>query len=630
MNVATVSRALGHTAARAIGYDFGIRLLDPSGNQIPRWLASRHGPEGISGTEILGWHGDAQSLADAIEAAETRRDARIGRKVCVALPSELNRAQRQRLLRAFAIFLRESTGAVVTWAEHEPGPYGDCRNNHGHCFVSPRACDGATFSKKIRRLDDIKTGPLAIIEWRKKWERLSNAHLEQAGFDVRISAESLDAQGKSATPAKHAGAKKTAHIRAGYSTSGNKADLPTYAELKSRLDLAKVAAAHGYVIDIDGGTRGKSRQLRRDDGSGEIIITGQQYFSRSTGQGGSVVDFGQKELGWGQRETREKLTALAGASLPEPPTKRFAKKKVAASAPSRRKVPIMRGENENAEIYLARRGISTETREIFAGSFVTGGRGVEFPHTEADGKGAEIRGPNDKGFSPEGKKGLWLFSPGSGDTLVVAESGINAMSHAQIHGHPDGTAYCSHAGGLSSRVLSAIIHLAQRIGARLLLSAHDADTAGDRFAAQLKAAARSAGFLFSRSRPRKEGHDWNEELKPIYEKPKPKRRIHKSKCNETRWDGPPSPISAADTPNSDVCTAASRPACGPHDVGVAGRRMVGSAPGDEGVVAALQPRTELDGAAIPRGSGACADKLRNRIGTGLTCRSSRRGRGSRI
>jgi hypothetical protein len=58
-----------------------------------------------------------------------------------------------------------------------------------------------------------------------------------------------------------------------------------------------------------------------------------------------------------------------------------------------------------------------------------------FPHADQDGPcGYEIKNQGFTGFARGGDKGLWLSAARAGDTaLVIAESGIDALSHAALH-----------------------------------------------------------------------------------------------------------------------------------------------------------------------------------------------------
>lgn len=58
-----------------------------------------------------------------------------------------------------------------------------------------------------------------------------------------------------------------------------------------------------------------------------------------------------------------------------------------------------------------------------------------FPHADQDGPcGYEIKNRNFTGFAKGGEKGLWFSAASKPDaTLVIAESGIDALSYAVLH-----------------------------------------------------------------------------------------------------------------------------------------------------------------------------------------------------
>ena len=107
----------------------------------------------------------------------------------VALPDELTNKQQQDLLRAIAAATAERYDTTVTWHHHEPGRQGDKRNRHGHILFATRmlADDGLSFGKKLRQLDDRKTGPEEVTAIREIVEALTNAALAAAGRIERIS-----------------------------------------------------------------------------------------------------------------------------------------------------------------------------------------------------------------------------------------------------------------------------------------------------------------------------------------------------------------------------------------------------------------------------------------------------------
>lgn len=147
----------------------------------------------------------ARTWMDREELA-ARANARLCDKVRVAIPRELDQAQRLQLIRDF---VRDLTGDRVPWmfAIHQRGE--DAQNPHAHIVVRDRDLETG---KRLLRLSDsardrAKAGlePKAV-EWiRERWEHCANAALECAGHAARIVRRSLEAQGVDRAPTIHIG-----------------------------------------------------------------------------------------------------------------------------------------------------------------------------------------------------------------------------------------------------------------------------------------------------------------------------------------------------------------------------------------------------------------------------------------
>ncbi len=129
----------------------------------------------------------------------------------------------------------------------------------------------------------------------------------------------------------------------------------------------------------------------------------------------------------------------------------------------------------------------------------------------------EVRGPDFKGSVRGGSKTLFRLSGGvhPGTRLAVTEAPIDALSLAALEGIRADTVYVATGGGMGPRTIAAIERALTAIGSSpgaLLVSATDANAAGDRYAArhaELAAATRSA---IERLRPTI-GTDWNDVLR---------------------------------------------------------------------------------------------------------------------
>jgi hypothetical protein len=155
----------------------------------------------------------------------------------------------------------------------------------------------------------------------------------------------------------------------------------------------------------------------------------------------------------------------------------------------------------------------------FAGRVAIDYRGCAlWPHWNEDGLcGYEIRGPEFKGFAAGAYKGLWGSRISEQDhELVIAESALNAMSYAALHGFAC-TRFVSTAGTMNEHQ-PGLVRLAIEklpIGGTVI-AAVDHDVAGQTIAEQLRAVFEQIGRKDLRFRidcPPNAGGDWNDVLK---------------------------------------------------------------------------------------------------------------------
>ena len=190
LDVRAHSRTHGHSVAAAVAYRLGLTLIDERTGREHNY-SRRSGVAGRGfayGTHAPGWSpADPQAFANALESTERRRNSTIARDIEVSLPHELTDTQRESLATAWAGKLASTWDAPVAWAIHRPDRRGNANNHHLHCLMSTRALDDSgQLGKKLRALDDRKTGPERIVEMRFQWQDLCNAHLARADCTARI------------------------------------------------------------------------------------------------------------------------------------------------------------------------------------------------------------------------------------------------------------------------------------------------------------------------------------------------------------------------------------------------------------------------------------------------------------
>lgn len=187
MDVQTIKRAEGRSAVAAAAYRAGTRLVDIRTGTSVNYTRKRGVLETfIAAPNGCDWITDRETLWNAAEAAEHRKNSVVAREWMVALPSALDAAQRTSLARALAVELVTRYGVAVDVALHAPAKDGDERNFHAHLLTTTREVTPDGLGDKTRILDAAKTGGPEIAAMRKWWQDTINDALEAAEKDVRV------------------------------------------------------------------------------------------------------------------------------------------------------------------------------------------------------------------------------------------------------------------------------------------------------------------------------------------------------------------------------------------------------------------------------------------------------------
>lgn len=218
LSMRSVSRSRGTSAVAVAAQHTASRLVDERTGQVHDY--TRKG--GVMSTEILlpdGGCTERNTLWNAAEAAEKRKDSRTAREWEVALPAKLDAQQRYELARRFAAELAHRYGVAVDLAIHEPPEDGDQRNHGAHCLTTTRQvhrdASGALvlgektaieLSDRERRARGLGWAAEEVKAVRVLWQDLANEALAQAGRPERIDARSLKEQGIEREATIHMGA----------------------------------------------------------------------------------------------------------------------------------------------------------------------------------------------------------------------------------------------------------------------------------------------------------------------------------------------------------------------------------------------------------------------------------------
>ena len=180
--------------------------------------ATGHGnlPTWAEGEPALFW-----SAADRHE----RANGATYREIEIALPRELNPAQRQELV---LDFIRQEIGDrhAHQWAIHNPGAaLAGGEQPHAHLMYSERTADGierdpAQYFKRYNgqhpelggcRKDSAGTEE-RLLETRQRWAEVQNAHLQQHGHAARVDHRSLADRGIERAPEQHLGGRRVRQL----------------------------------------------------------------------------------------------------------------------------------------------------------------------------------------------------------------------------------------------------------------------------------------------------------------------------------------------------------------------------------------------------------------------------------
>ena len=133
-SIKSISRGQGHSVTAAAAYRAGIRIEDNTTGLIHDYTRKK----GVVSVDMLApadaptWAADPSMLWNAAEVAETRKNARVGREMIVALPHEMSDTQRRELAIGIGQMLVDRYKVPTQIALHSPDKEGDQRNYHAH------------------------------------------------------------------------------------------------------------------------------------------------------------------------------------------------------------------------------------------------------------------------------------------------------------------------------------------------------------------------------------------------------------------------------------------------------------------------------------------------------------------
>lgn len=284
LSVKTISRSAGRSATTAAAYRAGVKIVDGRTGDVHDYSRKK----GVSSADIVlpsgapDWATDRAALWNAAEQSETRKNSTVAREFEVALPEELPESERRRLAIDFAKQIVDRHGCAADVAIHSPGKGGDNRNHHAHILLSTRRLGPEGFTEKTRELDDKKTGPEIVTEWRERWAALTNERLQECGVDARVDHRSLEAQGIDRVPTRHLGPAATGFERRTGEPSRRRLDFQE--EVGERLAKAKavgeierqLADVNRSIIDLSSNISAALREREEAQAERNRLVAEQQ------------------------------------------------------------------------------------------------------------------------------------------------------------------------------------------------------------------------------------------------------------------------------------------------------------------------------------------------------------------
>ncbi len=176
---------------------------------VPAWFR-----KGIDGRSE---NGASAYLWNAVEKKEGLKGTGFAMEMNIALPVELTLEENVALAREWVEGAITAKGLVADWALHDVEG-----NPHIHVMVPLRAMTEEGFARKyevardrngnvVYRPDgkpryEALAGPMKhLVEWRRSWAEVTNAHLAAAGLDLRIDHRSHAEAGIRIEPTEHIG-----------------------------------------------------------------------------------------------------------------------------------------------------------------------------------------------------------------------------------------------------------------------------------------------------------------------------------------------------------------------------------------------------------------------------------------
>jgi len=281
---------------------------------------------------------------------------------------------------------------------------------------------------------------------------------------------------------------------------------------KTQINLVEYAASQGYEL-VKKDSSKNSKALKHPGGDKIIVATDMDghgiYFSVGQGDNGSIIDFIQNRENKNLGQVRKELRNFGGFTDIQD-YKSYSKPLKSSKDIAQAAYVLAQSQVTDVHPYLLNErkiSIGTLKDPRFNKSVKIDDRNnALFPHFNKSGvSGYEAKNKEYTAFAKGGERGLWYSSNiMRAERVVIVESAIDALSHAELKETSEETAYVSIAGSMSSSQLELIKKV---VNGKKVIIATDNDKSGEYYAEQIKEVIPDA------VRETAQGKDWNEDLK---------------------------------------------------------------------------------------------------------------------
>ena len=273
MHVHPISRQKGHHIHAAVAYRHGTLTTSAEAAAAYRHGQSHgNGPDAfdyrgkvgvawvgiVAPDDVPDWMRDPETLWRAVDATETRVNARLAQEAVVGLPHQVDLAEHIAMLTALAKrCCVDPHKLIADIAIHAPPVHrgGDPRHWHAHILLTDRPAGADGFA----RTKDRRTTDKAFVQQlREAWTEIHNTRMEELELPHRIDHRTLEAQRDNAFKRGDLTAAldldRQPQIRLGKAVHASHPDYATFADRPARA-MASTSSGARYAASPGRGAR---------------------------------------------------------------------------------------------------------------------------------------------------------------------------------------------------------------------------------------------------------------------------------------------------------------------------------------------------------------------------------------